>query len=247
MQTLTIVVPTFQEAGNIENFLRHVEAISARDKDFLFEVMVIDDSSPDGTAEIARQVAASFENANFRVRVEVRAEKEGLGAAYVWAFLKLLYQDAPPDYILQMDADLSHDPKYIPALLDAVRGGADLVVASRYIPGGATPDWTWKRKLLSVGGNLYARALLGSKITDHTGGFNLYESNLLRRADPSSIKAKGYGFQIELKYRATRLAEKIREVPIVFLDRTEGESKIPSDTLLKSLWLVVQLRRGRQL
>jgi dolichol-phosphate mannosyltransferase len=143
-----------------------------------------------------------------------------------------------------MDADLSHDPSYITEMLRRVRGGADLVVASRYIRGGATPDWNLKRRFLSVGGNLYTRLFLGSRITDYTGGFNLYQTELLRRITPSTITTTGYGFQIEMKQRALKLAKRPTEVAIVFMDRTEGESKIPSDTLVKNLLLVLQLRFG---
>jgi dolichol-phosphate mannosyltransferase len=244
MSSLTIVIPTYEEARNIGELLPRLAEMAAANADFDITAMIVDDSSPDGTADLARSLAPTVETDTFHVRVETRAEKNGLGAAYIWAFDRLLTSPEPPAYILQMDADLSHDPAYVTDMLRAVRGGADLVVASRYIPGGKTPDWDLKRRFLSVGGNLYTRFFLGSRITDYTGGFNLYEAGLLRRITPTTITTTGYGFQINMKYRALRHAEKVVEVPIVFMDRTEGESKIPSDTLKTSLLLVVQLRFG---
>jgi dolichol-phosphate mannosyltransferase len=244
MSSLTIVIPTYEEARNMGDLLPRLASVAAANTDFDITAFIVDDSSPDGTAAVARTIAPDVEAETFHVRVATRAEKNGLGAAYIWAFDRLLTSADSPDYILQMDADLSHDPSYITAMLNEIRGGADLVVASRYIPGGSTPDWNLKRRFLSVGGNLYARLFLGSRITDYTGGFNLYGAELLRRITPATITTTGYGFQINMKFRALRHAEKVAEVPIVFLDRTEGESKIPSDTLLTSLLLVVQLRFG---
>ena len=244
MSSLTIVIPTYEEARNVGELLPRLAAMAAENADFAITAMIVDDSSPDGTADLVRSLAPSVETDTFHVRVETRAEKAGLGAAYIWAFELLLGADEPPTHILQMDADLSHDPAYVTEMLRRVRDGADLVVASRYIRGGATPDWDLKRRFLSVGGNLYTRLFLGSRITDYTGGFNLYEAGLLRRVTPSTITTTGYGFQIEMKQRALRHAARPTEVAIVFMDRTEGESKIPSDTLVKNLLLVLQLRFG---
>jgi dolichol-phosphate mannosyltransferase len=244
LSSLTIVIPTYEEARNVGELLPRLAAMAAENPEFRITAMIVDDSSPDGTADLVRSLAPGVETDGFRVRVETRAEKAGLGAAYIWAFEKLLGEAEPPTHILQMDADLSHDPAYITEMLRRVRAGADLVVASRYIRGGATPDWDLKRRFLSVGGNLYTRLFLGSRITDYTGGFNLYETQLLRRITPSTITTTGYGFQIEMKQRALREARRPTEVAIVFMDRTEGESKIPSDTLVKNLLLVLQLRFG---
>jgi dolichol-phosphate mannosyltransferase len=246
LSSLTIVIPTYEEARNLGELLPRLAAMAAENADFDVTAMIVDDSSPDGTADLARSLAPSVETATFHVRVETRAEKAGLGAAYIWAFERLLGADEPPTHILQMDADLSHDPAYVTEMLRRVREGADLVVASRYIRGGATPDWDLKRRFLSVGGNLYTRLFLGSRITDYTGGFNLYEAGLLRRVRPSTIATTGYGFQIEMKQRALQHARKPTEVAIVFMDRTEGESKIPSDTLVTNLLLVLRLRFGRR-
>ncbi|NQX27045.1 polyprenol monophosphomannose synthase [Microbacteriaceae bacterium VKM Ac-2854] len=245
MPHLAIVIPTYDEAANIEPLLRRIEQATASMTGVRVGVVVVDDSSPDGTAESARAVAVELERVDFTVRVWVRKEKNGLGAAYIWAISRLLAEEDAPDLILQMDADFSHDPKYIPALVAETQAGADFVVASRYIPGGGTPDWSLDRKILSRGGNLYTRLILGRKLTDYTGGFNLFTADLLHRVHFETVTSSGYGFQIELKYRALRAARRIREVPIVFLDRAEGESKIPGDTLWRNLLLVLEIRFGK--
>lgn len=241
MHTLTIVVPTYNEVANIETLLTGIRRTAGSNPDISFTVAVIDDSSPDGTADLASTLAPQLETDNFRVRVLVRTEKNGLGAAYIWAFTTLLAEKDHSEYFLQMDADLSHDPKYINGFARQLREGADFVVASRYIPGGGTPDWSWDRKLLSRGGNLYTRILLGSKIADYTGGFNMYSAELLRSITPETIKSTGYGFIMVIKYRALRKAKLVRQIPIVFLDRTNGTSKIPRNTLVKNLILVAQM------
>ncbi|NQX11123.1 polyprenol monophosphomannose synthase [Microbacteriaceae bacterium VKM Ac-2855] len=245
MLSLTIVIPTYNEVANIDTVLRRIAEVAARESDVVLTVAVVDDSSPDGTADAARRVAAEIATGRFVVRVLQRAEKNGLGAAYIWAFGLLLGEEEAPDYILQMDADLSHDPRYIADFLAAVRSGAELVVASRYIPGGGTPDWSFDRKMLSRGGNLYTRMLLGRRLTDWTGGFNLFSAALLRRIRFETIDSTGYGFQIALKHRAVRATDRAVEIPIVFLDRTLGTSKIPGNTLRRNLFLVFGLRFGR--
>ncbi|WP_244255817.1 polyprenol monophosphomannose synthase [Rathayibacter sp. VKM Ac-2760] len=246
MLALTIVTPTYNEADNIGELLRRLSAAAARETDVRIRSVIVDDSSPDGTAAKARELGAQLSTDTFTVEVLERTAKEGLGAAYLWAFGQVLSAEEPPDHILQMDADLSHDPKYLSDFLREVRAGADLVVASRYIPGGGTPDWTLDRKILSRGGNLYTRALLGSRLTDWTGGFNLFSRELLERIHFETVDATGYGFQIALKHRAVSAARRAREIPIVFLDRTEGTSKIPGNTMLKSILLVLRIRLGRR-
>ncbi|KZX22016.1 polyprenol monophosphomannose synthase [Rathayibacter tanaceti] len=245
MLSLTIVTPTYNEADNVGELLRRLAAAAAAEPDVLVRSVIVDDSSPDGTAERARALGAQLSTGTFSVEVLSRAAKEGLGAAYLWAFEQVLGREDPPTHILQMDADLSHDPAYLSDFLREVRAGADLVVASRYIPGGGTPDWTLDRKILSRGGNLYSRALLGSRLTDWTGGFNLFSRELLERIHFETVDATGYGFQIALKHRASVAARQVREIPIVFLDRTEGTSKIPGNTMLRSLVLVLRIRLGR--
>lgn len=236
---LAIAVPTYNEAANIKKLLPLLKKNLVSYKGLSTTVFVIDDNSPDGTAKVAKAWAAKNAAKNFKVSLIERKQKEGLGKAYVYGFNQILKQDF--DFILQMDADLSHDPKYLPQFLDATED-ADFVVGSRYIKGGATPDWSWDRKLQSRGGNLYARLFLGSKITDYTGGYNLYSVNLLKQVDLDTLQASGYGFLIELKYRAIKNCKKVRQVPIVFMDRQHGQSKIPRDTILKNFMLVPKLR-----
>ena len=245
MLSLAIVTPTYNEADNIGELLRRIAAVAAAEPATRIRSVIVDDSSPDGTAAKARALGAELATPTFTVDVLERRTKEGLGAAYIWAFQRILEGEDAPDHVLQMDADLSHDPKYIADFLREVRDGADFVVASRYIPGGGTPDWTLDRKILSRGGNIYTRLLLGRRLTDWTGGYNLFSTDLLRRISFETVDATGYGFQIALKHRTLAAARRMREIPIVFLDRTEGTSKIPGNTLLRNLLLVLRIRFGR--
>lgn len=245
MLRLAIVVPTYNEAANIQNLIDGIAVVARANSDTAFTVAVIDDSSPDGTGRLVESLIPGWRSDNLSVRLITKQTKEGLGAAYIFGFNLVLKEDF--DYILQMDADLSHDPKYIEGFLTEARQGRDFVVASRYIPGGGTPDWAWNRKLLSKGGNFYARTILSRKISDYTGGFNMYSHALLERIDIDSIEATGYGYLLALKYRALRECSSFAELPLVFLDRTHGTSKIPKNTLFLSLLLVPRLKltRGR--
>ena len=205
-------------------------------------VLIIDDNSPDGTGNLADDLKKAHRGKKFNVEVLHRNQKNGLGQAYIDGFMKLLGQNY--SHIMQMDADLSHDPKYIKEFISAINiQGADFVVGSRYIKGGSTPDWSLNRKLLSRFGNLYARLVLGNKIHDYTGGYNLYSSNLLSKIDPKSLtESGGYGFLIELKSKAAKKANKVIEVPIVFMDRRHGKSKMPKNTMIKNLLLVIKIK-----
>lgn len=236
---LAIAIPTYNEAANVRKLLPAIKKATADYPDLRCTVFVIDDNSPDGTADITEKLSAKLKTKDFSIRVIRRQAKNGLGRAYVFGFHHILKLDF--DYVLQMDADLSHNPKYIPALLDAAKT-ADFVVGSRYIKGGATPDWSWNRKLLSRGGNLYTRLFLSSRITDYTGGYNLYATSLLERIDLDNLQAGGYGFLIELKYKALQNCNKVAQVPIIFMDRQYGNSKIPSNTLIKNMLLVPQIK-----
>ena len=236
---LAIAVPTYNEAKNISKLTKQLK--NALEKTGVeCTLFIIDDNSPDGTGTIADGLAKKEKSKNFQVRVMHRKGKEGLGRAYIAGFKELLKDSYT--HILQMDADLSHNPKYIPQFIEAAKNGADFVVGSRYIKGGDTPDWAWHRKLISRLGNIYTRFFLGSKIHDYTGGFNLYSRELLGELQLDTLQAGGYGFLIELKYRALRQANKLAEVPIVFMDRTLGVSKIPKSTLVKNLLLVPRIR-----
>lgn len=243
MKKIAIATPTYNEAKNIQKLIPAVAIVCQKFPDLSFTLLVIDDNSPDGTADKAEAAAKKLKVKNFTVDVLRRKGKEGFGKAYVHGFDTLLAQKF--DYIIQMDADLSHDPKYLKDFIEAAQNGADFVVASRYIKGGGTPDWGLHRKLLSRGGNLYTRLFLGSKITDYTGGYNMYSADLLRRIDTGSLQASGYGFLIELKYRALQHSKSHHQVPIVFMDRQHGTSKIPKSTLFKNLVLVPKIRSSK--
>jgi len=239
---LAVAVPTYNELDNVKKLLPALSKYLKDYPDLTTTVWVIDDGSPDGTADAAEKIGKKLKSKNFEVQVMRRTKKEGLGKAYVYAFKKLLNEGY--DFILQMDADLSHNPKYIPQFLDATKDFS-FVIGSRYIKGGATPDWQWHRKLLSRGGNIYARALLSTKITDYTGGFNMFSGDLLQGLDLDTLQAAGYGFLIELKFRALQQAGGVYQVPIVFMDRTHGESKLPKGIIFKNLALVARMRFGR--
>lgn len=238
---LAIAIPTYNEAANIKKLLPAIKKNLDGYPGLDTTVFVVDDNSPDGTAKVAEALASTLKDKKFTVKTILRKKKEGLGKAYVYAFHKILAQKF--DYILQMDADLSHDPQYLPQFLDATKT-ADFVVGSRYIRGGATPDWQWYRKLLSRGGNLYTRLFLGSRITDYTGGYNLFSADLLRKVALDTLQSGSYGFLIELKYSALQKCHNIVQVPIVFMDRQHGYSKIPRNIIVNNLLLVLKIRTG---
>ncbi len=224
-----IVTPTFQEGDNITEFLQRVRAAVAS-----ADILVVDDSSPDGTADLAEKVAADLG----QIEVLRQPGKRGLGVAYRAGFAVGLERDY--EVIVQMDADLSHDPGALPALLQAVKDGADLAIGSRYVPGGSIPEWPWHRRLLSRYGNLYTTLLLRTGVRDATAGFRAYRASLLRRLDPSTTRATGYGFQIELAYRVFKLGGKIVELPITFADRRRGVSKMTLKIAAEELSLVTR-------
>ena len=202
-----VLLPTYDERENLEAIL---DAIFEAQPEF--HVLVIDDASPDGTGELADRRAAADE----RVHVLHRAGKEGLGKAYLAGFAWGLDHARGYTHLFEMDADFSHDPRYLGALLRAcTEGGADLAIGSRYVPGGGTRGWPWHRKLLSRGGGLYARTILSLSIHDPTAGFVCFRRHVLERLDLGTIETRGYGFQIELKYRAIGAGFRVLEVPIM--------------------------------
>lgn len=236
---LSIAIPTYNEALNIKKLLPKIKDSTAKIANLNTTVYVIDDNSPDGTAEVAKDLDKKLKTKNFRVNLISRNKKEGLGKAYIYGFKVILKSGA--DLILQMDADLSHNPKYIPSFIELSKNN-DLVIGSRYIKGGGTADWSMFRKLLSRGGNLYTRVLLDGRITDYTGGFNLYSRKLLKSLAMDDIYSRGYGFLIDLKYRALQEAKEVAEVPIVFTDRQHGTSKIPKSIIISNFLLVPTIR-----
>jgi dolichol-phosphate mannosyltransferase len=237
-----LVLPTFNEADNLEAIVRatlpRLEAGTPEHR-----VLIVDDASPDGTGEIADRLAAELDP----VDVIHRDEKDGLGRAYLTGFAHALRAGA--DLVLEMDADFSHDPADLPRLIVAAED-ADLVVGSRYVPGGEIVNWGIVRRLLSFGGSLYARTLLGVPVRDLTGGFKCFRREILERLDLADVHADGYGFQIELTYRALVAGFHVREIPIVFHERRAGTSKMTTRIALEALWKVPALRlrcglRGR--
>jgi dolichol-phosphate mannosyltransferase len=226
----TVVVPTYNERENIGAV---IECVLAHDR---FRILVVDDSSPDGTAAIVRQYQANSQ----RVGLLSRPGKNGLGPAYLAGFRRALDEGAA--YIFEMDADFSHDPFYLPKLLEAVERGADLAIGSRYVPGGRTTDWGIVRQLISRGGNLYVRAILGMPLKDATGGFRCYRRRVLETLDLGGIHSNGYAFQIEMAHRAMAAGFRVCEVPIVFPDRRVGMSKMSRRIVLEALITVWRLR-----
>jgi dolichol-phosphate mannosyltransferase len=223
-----VVVPTYQEAGNVERFLDAVRAAAPE-----VDVLVVDDNSPDGTGELAEKKAADIG----RVHVVHRPGKEGLGNAYRHGFRWGL--DEGYDVIVQMDCDFSHDPHVVPTLLRGLDDPAiDCVIGSRYIPGGSTPGWPFHRRALSRYGNRYTGAVLRLGIRDATGGFRAYRATTLERIEIDATRANGYAFQSEVAKRMTNAGLRLREVPITFVDREYGTSKMSVRIMAESLALV---------
>ena len=229
MPRAVICLPTYNERENLPRVLDALEP-------FGVEVLVIDDNSPDGTGDLADRLAADRD----WVSVLHRERKEGLGPAYLAGFRRALSGDA--EYVLEMDADLSHDPEAVPRLIEACVNGADVALGSRYVEGGGTENWGRGRRLVSAGGSLYARTLLGVDIRDLTGGFKCFRRAVLEQIDLEAVTSKGYAFQIELTYRALRAGFRVVEVPIVFVDRTHGKSKMSRTIFLEAVARVPLLR-----
>jgi dolichol-phosphate mannosyltransferase len=224
-----VVVPTYLEAENIEEYLQRTRAAMPS-----ADILVVDDSSPDGTADLAQKVGEEVG----QVDVLRRPSKEGLGVAYRAGFGLGLERDYA--VIAQMDADLSHDPAVLPKLVASLEDGADMAVGSRYVEGGTIPHWPWHRRLLSRYGNLYASLLLRTGVRDATSGYRAYRAELLRAVDPATTRATGYGFQIELAYRAAKRGARIVELPITFTDRKRGMSKMTLKIAAEELSLVTR-------
>ncbi len=225
--SVLVVLPTYNEVENIDRVLRRIRTALGD-----ATVLVVDDGSPDGTADAAEVLGKELGH----IEVMRRHGKSGLGSAYRAGFRWGLERGF--DACVEMDADLSHDPDALPDLVGALSGGCELAVGSRYVPGGIIPNWAWHRRLLSRGGNVYASALLGLGVADSTSGFRAYSASVLRRIDLDRIRADGYGFQIEMTYRAKRAGAAVVEVPIRFIDRVDGESKMSMVIVVEALALV---------
>jgi dolichol-phosphate mannosyltransferase len=229
MPTAVVCLPTYNERENLAGMIDALEPHGVR-------VLVIDDNSPDGTGKLADRLAAERE----WVSVLHRPRKEGLGPAYLAGFREVLAGGA--DYVLEMDCDFSHDPADVPRLIAACEDGAGLALGSRYVPGGGTEGWGTGRRIVSAGGSLYARTLLGAPVRDLTGGFKCFRREVLEAIDLDRVSAKGYAFQIELTYRALRKGFRVVEVPIRFRDRTHGRSKMSRAIFLEAVVRVPALR-----
>ncbi len=221
------MLPTYNEAENIDDVLRKVRAVVPD-----AGVLVVDDGSPDGTADLADALGEELG----QITVMRRTEKNGLGAAYRAGFRWGL--DEGYEALVEMDSDLSHDPAALPSILAALEHAADLVIGSRYVPGGTIPEWKWHRRALSRWGNRYAAGLLGLAVNDATAGYRAYRATMLDRIDLESVVAEGYGFQIEMTYQVVELGGRIVEVPISFTDRVRGTSKMSSRIVVEAFGLV---------
>jgi len=237
-ETAWLIMPTFNEAENIESIVAAAREALEGVLPGAHRVLIVDDSSPDGTGPIADRIAAEHDD----VSVLHRDEREGLGPAYIAGFQRALAGGA--DYVFEMDADFSHDPADLPRLLAAVRDGADVALGSRYVDGGGVEDWGLLRRVISRGGCAYARGVLGLSVRDLTGGFKCFRREVLEAIDLDSVRSHGYGFQVELTQRALARGFVVVEVPIVFRDRQHGRSKMSPWIALEAIVVLPQLRSG---
>jgi dolichol-phosphate mannosyltransferase len=228
---VVVCLPTYNERENLERMLHALGRVLPEDG----RVLVIDDASPDGTGELADRLAADLPH----VDVLHRARKDGLGPAYLAGFRRALADGA--DLVLEMDCDFSHDPEDVPRLI-AATDEADLVLGSRYVPGGKVVNWARWRLFVSSVGSTYARLALGVRVRDLTGGFKCYRRAVLERIDLGAIHSRGYAFQIETTYRALRAGFRVKEIPIAFIDRQEGGSKMSRAIVLEAVWKVPAIR-----
>jgi dolichol-phosphate mannosyltransferase len=229
-----VILPTYNEAENLERLVGAVLEHLPESR----RVLIVDDNSPDGTGEIADRLAAADES----IGVLHRERKEGLGPAYLAGFRLAL--DGGAERIIEMDADFSHDPSYLPRLIEATER-ADLAIGSRYVPGGGITDWGPTRRFISRGGSAYARAALGLPVRDLTGGFKCFRRIVLETIHLDTIEARGYAFQVETTYRAIKEGFRVVEVPIVFKDRTDGISKMSKAIVAEAMWRVPAMRFRR--
>lgn len=227
-----LVLPTYNEADN----LRALVAKARQHLPAEARILIVDDSSPDGTGELADEIAAEGGG----IEVLHRSTKEGLGPAYIAGFRRAL--EAGAGRVMEMDVDFSHDPTDLPRLLAAVDGGADLAIGSRYVAGGGVEDWPASRRFISRAGSAYARRVLGVPVQDLTGGFKCFRREVLEAIDFASVESKGYSFQIEMTYRAVKRGFKVVEVPITFRDRLKGTSKMDGRIVVEAAWRVPLLR-----
>ena len=231
MSEALIIIPTYNERENLKSLCDQVlTALPSAD------LLVVDDNSPDGTGQLADELAAQ----NPRIQVLHRSGKLGLGTAYIAGFRYALSKHY--EFVFEMDADFSHDPVYLPALLGAAKDGAGVVIGSRRVPGGGTENWGLSRQLISAGGSLYARTILGLDVRDLTSGFKCFRREVLAAIVLDAVRSNGYSFQIEMTYRAVRKGFSVAEVPIIFIDRRAGQSKMSSKIFAEAMGMVWRLR-----
>lgn len=236
MDSKVVIIPTYNEKENIENIVRAVFSLNGG-----YHVLVIDDGSPDGTADIVKGLIEKFPK---RLFILERSGKLGLGTAYLTGFKWAISHGY--DYVFEMDADFSHNPEDLPRLYEVcATGGADLAIGSRYCDGVSVINWPIGRVVMSYFASVYVRTVLGMKVYDTTAGFKCYKRKALETIDLNNVKMKGYGFQIEMKYTIYKLGFKIKEVPIIFVDRKAGDSKMSSGIFGEAFWGVIKLRMRR--
>jgi dolichol-phosphate mannosyltransferase len=236
-----LVLPTFDEAENVAAIVSAAQDVLRAAAPGGFRILIVDDSSPDGTGRIADGLALAAPD---EVQVLHRTERQGLGPAYLHGFRTAL--DAGASHVMEMDADFSHDPRDLARLLERARGDADLVLGSRYVRGGGVEDWGPLRRFVSRGGSLYSQLVLGLDLRDLTGGFKCFRREVLEAIDLPTVRSKGYAFQVELTYRTVLAGFRVAEVPIVFRDRQLGRSKMSARIAVEAAWLVPMLRRVAQ-
>ena len=229
MKTL-VISPTYNEGKNIESLVAQVLGPNPD-----YHLLIVDDNSPDGTAVIVKELQQTYPN----LSLEVRTGKAGLGTAYLFGFKWALERGY--EAIVQIDADLSHDPKDVPRLVSELQN-YDLIIGSRYVEGVSVVNWPIRRLILSYGANMYSRTVTGMPINDGTGGFKAWRGSLLRKIELNKVKSQGYSFQIEMNFRAWRKNARIKEEPIIFVDRTIGESKMSKAIMYEAIWMVLRLR-----
>jgi len=239
MENIFICIPTYNEADNIIALLEKLNIIKKFIKNYQIKVVIVDDNSPDGTGDIIEKY--KIDHPNYCLFTIHNSHKTGLGKAYIQAFSYALSQKAFA--VLMMDADFSHNPEYIPSILNQLNK-YDFIIGSRYTKGGGVVNWPLKRKLISRLGNFYAQIILSSPINDLTGGFNCYKAEVIKKLHLDTLKSEGYSFQIELKYRAYKIGYKYHEVPIIFKDREFGKSKFSSGIFREAIITPWKLRFG---
>lgn len=232
MKKILVIIPTYNEAENILNIIPEVLKFS--DENFEYNVLVVDDNSPDGTAKLVEDFPSDH------VYILSREKKSGLGTAYVFGFKYAIKNNY--DYVFEMDADFSHDPKYLPKFIEKIESGYDLVVGSRYVNGVSVINWPISRLVLSYGANIYTRWVTGLKVKDTTAGFMCYRVPSLAKINLDNIRSNGYSFQIEMKFKFTKQNFKITEIPIIFIDRRAGSSKMSRKVVYEAYFMVWKLK-----